>query len=263
MKKWMLMALISLLFLVPALAQAQPGKMIDRFFGRGGSSFRPDDLRVVQLEFSPDPVRQGQRLSFRITVVNQSRDAGRVDFIIRDQDEIIAEAIDVNIHPGENRIVFPEAAYRFSRSDHCFIVEADIERTRRPIDLAREFCARRTESGWTLSDRGVGPLFVEDLDMNPDPAMPGQDIRFKVTLRNDGRPVRGDIRIHDRDQLVVRVDNVLIPRGQGEFQFPFTRYSFQRSDHCFKVLVDIDRTPHPIDAAREFCARPLGWTLGR
>jgi hypothetical protein len=193
--------------------------------------------------------------------MNSSRDSGRINFIVRDRDEFISEAWDVNIHPGENRINFPATNYRFSRSEHCFIVEVDIERTRRPIDMAKEFCAQRTYSGWTLSDRRIGPLYVEDLDMNPDPATPGQAIQFRLRLRNDGRPIRGNIRIQDKDQIVVLADNVPIPRGRSDFQFPYTRYSFQRFDHCFTVLVDVERTYYPVDAAREFCAKPIGWTL--
>jgi hypothetical protein len=168
---------------------------------------------------------------------------------------------DVNIYSGENRIDFPETYYRFSRSDHCFTVETDIERSRQRIDVAKEFCLQRIRSGWTMSDRGVGYLFVEDLDMRPDPATPGQDVRFRVKLRNDGRPIRGTIRIQDKDQVVAQVENITIPQGLSEVQFPHTRYSFQRFDHCFKVLVDFERTPYPVDAAREFCAKPMGWTL--
>jgi hypothetical protein len=186
--------------------------------------------------------------------------------VVKDRDEVISEARDVNINPGENRIDFSATNYRFSPGDHCFTVDVDIERNRRPIDLAKEFCARRTAMGWTLGDKGmgplgIGPLYVEDLDTNPDPMTPGQDVGFRVRLRNDGRPIRGNIRIQDKDQVVVQVENVLIPRGHSDFQFPYTRYSFQRSDHCFTVLVDIERTPYPVDAAREFCAKPMGWTL--
>jgi len=112
-----------------------------------------------------------------------------------------------------------------------------------------------------MTDRRIGPLYVEDLGMNPDPAATGQNVRFRVKLRNDGRPIRGTIRIQDKDQIVVLVENVSIPRGYSNFQFPYTRYSFQRFDHCFTVLVDFERTPYPVDAAREFCAKPTGWTL--
>jgi hypothetical protein len=261
MKKHMCMVVIGCLFLMTALAQAQVDKMLDRFLQRGEPRIRPSELRVLNLEVFPDPIREGQRISFRVTIANDSDHSGRISLTIKDRDDIVSEVRDVNINSGENRIDFPETYYRFSRSDHCFTVEADIGRTRQRIDVAKEFCARRTRGGWTLSERGIGNLFVEDLDMYPDPALPGQEVQFRVKLRNDGRRIRGTIRIQDKDQVVAQVENITIPRGLSDFQFPYTRYSFQRFDHCFTVVVDFERTPYPVDAAREFCAKPTGWTL--
>jgi hypothetical protein len=77
----------------------------------------------------------------------------------------------------------------------------------------------------------------------------------------ENRIDRGDIRIQDKDQVVAQVENVSIPRGSNDFQFPYTRYTFRGLDHYFTVLVDFERTPSPVDAAREFCAKPMGWTL--
>jgi hypothetical protein len=263
MKKYIFILVIGCLFLIPALTQAQLDKVLDRFLQKDQKEerIRSEDLRIVELEFSPDPIREGQRVSFQITINNNSRHSGRMTLIIKDRDEVISEGRDVYVNPGENRIEFPLMDYRFSRSDYCFTVEADIERNRRPIDMAKEFCAQRTRSGWTMRGRETFALYVEDLDMNPDPAIPGQDVRFRVKLRNDGRPIRGTIRIQDKDQVVVQVENVSIPRGYSDFQFPYMRYSFQRFDHCFTVVVDSERTLYPVDAAREFCAKPMGWTL--
>jgi len=261
MKKCMFIIVIGCLFLITTLAQAQGDKIFDRFLPRGESGIRPEDLRIAQLEFYPDPVQEGQRVSFHITVENDSRNIGLITIAIKDRDQLVTAVRDFRINPGENRIDFPETNYRLSRSDNCFTVEVAIDHTRRVTELTKEFCARRTYSGWTLADQGVRRLYVEDLAMNPDPVTPGQDIRFKVRLRNDGRPIRGDIRIQDKDQIVAQVENVSIPRGYSDFQFPYTRYTFQALDHCFKVLVDIDRTPYPVDAVKEFCAKPMGWTL--
>ncbi len=261
MKKRIFIVVIGCLFLMTSLAQAQADKMIDRFFQRGEPEIRPEDLRIIQVEFSPDPVREGQRISFHVTIMNYSRSPGRITLAIKDRDELVTAVRDIRIDPGENRIDFPETNYRLSREDHCFTIEAAIDHTRRVIELTKEFCARRTYSGWTLGEREMGRLFVEELAMSPDPVTPGQDIRFRVRLRNDGRPIRGDIRIQDKDQVVVRVENVSIPRGYSDFQFPYTRYTFQALDHCFTVLVDLDRTPYPVDTARQFCAKPMGWTL--
>ena len=261
MKKHMVILVIVCLFLLTGLAQAQVDKTLERFFQRGESEIRPEDLRIAQLEFSPDPAREGQEISFHIIIMNNSRDSGRITLAIKDRDQLVTAVRDIRINPGENRIDFPETNYRLSRGDTCFTVEGAIDHSRQVAGLTKEFCAQRTNRGWTLSDQGMGRLYVEDLAMNPDPVAPGQDIRFRVRLRNDGRPIRGDIRIQDKDQVVAQVENVSIPRGYSDFQFSYTRYTFQSLDHCFTVLVDLDRTPYPVDAAREFCAKPMGWTL--
>jgi len=265
MKKYGMIVLIVCLFVIPSLSQAQSpaDKILERVFGREESRIRPEDLKVVQLDISPDPVRQRQRVVFRVTISNDSRYSGRVTLAIKDNDEIISEVRDAMLRPGDNQVSFPETSYRFSRSDHCFTVEADIERTRSMIDTSREFCAKRTNLGWTLSDEKIGPsLYVEELEMNPDPAAPGLEIRFRIKMRNDGRrPIRCDVRIQDRDQVVAQVENVSIPRGSSELQFTHSRYIFQRFDTCFTVLVDFEGTPYPVDASRKFCAKPMGWTL--
>jgi hypothetical protein len=209
---------------------------------------------------NPDPVREGQWVNFQAVVSNLSRHSGRVNLFIKDSDEVVAAVYDVALRPGDNRIAFPQTKYRFSRNEHCFTVEVDIERTRRPVEVAREFCARRTYQGWTMTAPRIA-LFVEDLGMLPDPASPGQEVRFRARLRNDGSPVRANIRIQDRDQIVTQLNDVFLPQGYSDFLFPFIRYQFQRNDHCFVVIVDVERTPYRVDAAREFCARPFGWSL--
>jgi hypothetical protein len=174
---------------------------------------------------------------------------------------VVAAVQDVSLRPGDNRIVFAQTHYRFHRHESCLTVEVDIERSRRPVDAAKEFCARRTYQGWSMRAPRVGPLFVEDLDMSPDPVRPGQEVRFRARLRNDGGPLRVDLRIQDRDQVVAQLNDVHLRPGHSEFVFPYTRYPFERSDHCFAVIVDVERTPYRVDTAREFCAKPLGWSL--
>ena len=257
-KKIFGIALLGFLFLFPSLSQSQPDKIFERLLG---PMIQPGDLRVLQLEMSPDPVRQGQRVSFQAVISNLSRHSGRVSLIIKDRDEVVAAVNDVVLRPGDNRVPFPQTDYRFERNEYCFTVEVDIERSRRPVDLAKEFCARKTFQGWTMASHRVGPLFVEDLDIQPDPVSPGQEVRFRARIRNDGSPIRANIRIQDRDQVVAQLNEALVPRGTSEFLFPYARYQFQRLDHCFTVIVDVERTPYRVDAAREFCAKPYGWSL--
>ncbi len=257
-KRILVILLLGFLFLFTSWAQSQPAKVFEKLFR---PMLQPGDLRILQLEMSPDPVRAGQSVSFRAVVSNVSKHPGRVSLFVKDRDEVVTAVHDVAIKPGQNEIVFPQTNYRFSRNEYCFIVEVDIERSRRPVDLAKEFCARKTFFGWSMTAPRVGPLFVEDLEMRPDPVSPGQEIRFRVRLRNDGRPIRANIRIQDHDEIVVQLNDVFLQPGHSEFFFPYTRYPFQRSDHCFIVTVDVERTRYRVDATREFCAKPLGWTL--
>ncbi|MCX8118171.1 MAG: hypothetical protein N3G78_09590 [Desulfobacterota bacterium] len=219
------------------------------------------DLTVLQLEVLPDPVREGQRMGFEVLLANRSRHSALAHLFIKDRDEVVAQAYEVWVRPGENRISFPPTSYRFSRWEPCFTVEVDIDRTRRPIDLAREFCLRQTPQGWTMKTQQIGRLVVEDLEFSPDPITPGREVRFKATLRNEGPPLRANIRILDRDQLVVQMKDVFLPRGTSQILFPNSHYLFQRFDHCFTVQVDVERTPYQVDAVRHFCAKPAGWTL--
>ncbi len=258
-KTWMMC--LGLLMFFPSFVNSQPVPPFDKLMERWAPRLHRSDLQVLQLEMIPDPVWEGQRIRFEAIITNLSHTSGRLNLFIKDRDEMVTSAQDVLVKSGHNRIVFPSTGYRFSRYEHCFTIEVDIERTRRSIDVVREFCARRTYAGWTLKELRVGPLFVEDLDMYPDPARPGQEVRFRVRLRNDGSPLRGNIRIQDRDETIVQLNDAHIPNGYGEYHFPYVRYLFQRFDHCFTVVVDVERTPYRTDAAREFCAKPMGWTL--
>jgi hypothetical protein len=114
-------------------------------------AFHHRHLRVTDLTMSPDPALQGQRIKFSMSIVNDSSHSRRVSIAIRDGDELVSEVSDIRVRPGTNRIKFPYSGYRFSRQDHCFVVLVDIERSSRPVDLARRFCAQRTYRGWSLS----------------------------------------------------------------------------------------------------------------
>lgn len=248
--------LLGLLILVPSFVHAQP-----ELFQIIGPSIDPRDLRVVQIEMAPDPAREGQLLRFYVTISNLSYFSGWASIFIKDRDEVVTAAHDVLLRPAYNRIAFPETNYPLWRYKHCFTVEVEIERTRRPVDLVKEFCSRRSVYGWTLSSIVIGPFLVEDLEMFPDPVQPGQEVRFRLRLRNEGPSIHANIRIQDRDQIVAQLTNVILHRGSAEYHFPYTRYPFQRFDNCFTVFVDVERTPYRVDSVREFCARPLGWTL--
>lgn len=112
-------------------------------------------------------------------------------------------------------------------------------------------------------------LQVVDLDMSPDPVAEGQRIReWRVRLRADAS---GECRT--RIRIVERTDNDLVGAervhglrpGMNAIEVePLERYRFTRDEHCFRVLVDVEGTWRPVDAARSFCARRVAgrrWTL--
>ena len=262
MKKWWMIIFIGCFMIVPVIAHAQLDKLLEGLLGRGDEGVSLEQLKVTQLEMVPDPAREGQRVAFRATISNSSRNHVRLVLAVMDRDRVVSQINDVYLQSGDSQINFPETNYQFSgREERCFTIETNIDRRWVPIAMAEEFCPRRSPAGWSTHDRGVGQLQVEELLMSPDPVTPGQEVRFMVRLRNDGRPVRGNIRIQDRDQVVVQTDSVNIPRGLTDFQLPRSQYTFQRMDTCFTVSVDVDRTPYPVDASKEYCANPTAWTL--
>jgi len=112
--------------------------------------------------------------------------------------------------------------------------------------------------GWRLSQISMGPYFVDDLEMVPDPAKPGQEIRFNLRLRNSGPPVRANICIEDGDELVARLNDVLVESGKREFQFPYTGYFLQRLDHCFTVVIEVAGKLYKAETTRELCVKSMG-----
>jgi hypothetical protein len=256
---------VALCFFVPVVASAQVDKILDQLRGRDRESapqgVRFRDLRVTRVEMSPDPVRGGDPVTFQATVVNDSRGSGRVHLFLRDRDEVVSEVRNLTLAPGENIVNFPRSPYRFDRHDPCFIVEMDTPRGREAVASEREFCARRTREGWSFSSVVVGPFFVENLAMVPDPVMIGEPYGFVVELRNEGSAIEGRIEVLEGNQVVTSLAGVQIPRGRSRFSLPSSWDTFQKVDSCFAVNLIVGRTVPRLDGNLEFCVRPLGWTL--
>ena len=248
---------IACLLIVPVLAHAQFDKFLENFFGRGDRRINLDSLTVTQMEMIPDsPWENDQPAAFRAIIANSSRYAVRVDLAVVDKDRVVTQVSNASLGPGNNQIDFPETSMQFSRGEQrCFTLQTNIDHRWVPITMAAKFCSERPRR-----DRGV-ELSVEGLRMDPDPVSPGQEVGFVVRLKNDGRHIRGNIRIQDSDQVIAQTDTLRIPRGVTNFKLPSSRYTFQRMDTCFTVSVDVDRTHHQVDATEEYCANPTAWTL--
>jgi len=114
----------------------------DRMVYCGGSH----RLRVVDLDISPDPIAEGQRIN-RWFVRLRGDASGECRTVIRSRDEsgeVGGRERVYGLRPGINEIeIEPLERYRFSRSEHCFDVVADIAGTGRRVDAERRFCARQ------------------------------------------------------------------------------------------------------------------------
>jgi len=108
------------------------------------------ELRVVELKMSPDPVRPRERVQFAAEIYNRSHDSGNVGITLNDRDQLVAFLPNVVIRPGANRVVFPLTAYHFQRQDHCFVVKVNIKGNQYPLDVAKQFCAYEVQGGWSL-----------------------------------------------------------------------------------------------------------------
>jgi len=129
-------------------------------YGRGWSLCgRSSNLRVVDLDISPDPVTECQQVR-----------SWRVD-LRADVDRECATTVQIqerpgNITVGTKRVYYlrlgtntitvqPDSRYRFSQARHCFTVITDIDETPRAIDASGNFCAQKQGNGWTMAGRCV------------------------------------------------------------------------------------------------------------
>ena len=136
---------LKILLLIIAAAALQSCVVVDdpNRLGACGGSHR---LQVTDLDVSPDPLAEGQRIS-RWFVRLRADGTGECRTTIRVQDEsgdLVAGERVWRLRPGVNEIeLTPLERYRFSGSERCFQVIADIAGTGRPVDAARRFCARQ------------------------------------------------------------------------------------------------------------------------
>jgi hypothetical protein len=126
--------------------------------GRGGSCRRGDGLKIQDLDMTPDPVIEGQRVrawKVRINFAGQ-RDC-ETDVIIREGNNVVGQARNYNMRPGVNEIEIPAAdGFRFRGRELCFNVQADLDGSRQKVDAESRFCARQ-RTMWSMrepEDRG-------------------------------------------------------------------------------------------------------------
>jgi hypothetical protein len=123
-------------------------------YGRGGCR-RGDRLQIQDLDMSPDPMVEGQRIrSWKVRVQFDGNRECETEIAVREGGEIVAQARRINLRPGINEIdLRPVENYRLRGNEHCFNVQVDLEGSRRDVDAARRFCAHQRPA-WSMRERG-------------------------------------------------------------------------------------------------------------
>lgn len=122
---------------------------------------RGDRLSIQDLDMSPDPVIEGQRIrSWKVRIRFDGRRECETEVYIREGNHVVGHARDYKMRPGVNEIEIPAAqGFRFDGREHCFNVQIDLEGSRQQIDADRRFCATQ-RSAWSMNERGDRGRFL-------------------------------------------------------------------------------------------------------
>lgn len=150
---WIKAALLMGLLSAPLVDTAPQVTAAD--WGRGNSCRRGDRLRIEDLDMSPDPMIDGQRMrSFRVRLRFDGNRECETTVAVREGGETVGIEQRFNLRPGINDIELrPAEGYRFRGREHCFNVVVDLEGSRKELDAARRFCAQQ-RSAWSMREPG-------------------------------------------------------------------------------------------------------------
>jgi hypothetical protein len=148
-KAALLTGLLSLLlmYLAPATWAAE--------YGRRNSCRRADRLQIQDLDMSPDPIVEGQRLrEWKVRIHFDGRRNCETDIVVHEGGNNVGYLRNYNLRPGINEVTIP-VSERFSMRgrEHCFTVQVDLDGTRQRVDADRRFCAAQ-RTMWSMRERG-------------------------------------------------------------------------------------------------------------
>jgi hypothetical protein len=141
------------IFLIDLAPEATAAE--DRGDWRHNACRRGDRIAIQDLDVSPDPLVEGQRIrAWKVRVkLDGNRDCN-TEIEIREGGETVGRVRRTTLRPGITEIdVQPTERYRFQGREHCFNVVVDLDGTRREVDSARRFCAQQRPS-WSMRERG-------------------------------------------------------------------------------------------------------------
>ena len=121
--------------------------------GRGNACRRGDRLKIQDLDMSPDPVVEGQRIrEWKVRIRFDSRRDCETDIVIREGNDTVGRVRNFNLRPGVNEITIPASeGFRMRSREHCFDVQVDLDGSRQRVDADRRFCAAQ-KTMWSMRE---------------------------------------------------------------------------------------------------------------
>ncbi len=153
MMAWIKAAFLTALLSTLAMNLTPEVTAADR--GRGNSCRRGDRLNIQDLDMSPDPVIEGQRIrAWKVRINFAGQRECDTDVFIREGNNTVGQARTFKLRPGVNEIDIPAAdSFRFRGRELCFNVQVDLEGSRQQIDADRRFCATQ-KTVWSMREPG-------------------------------------------------------------------------------------------------------------
>jgi len=137
------------------LMNATPETMAADGDRRGRGCQRGDRINIQDLDMSPDPVVEGQRV--RAWKVRINFEGGReceTDIVVREGSNVVGQSRNFRMRPGVNELEIPAVeGFRHTGREHCFNVQVDLDGSRQQVDAARRFCARQRPM-WSMREAG-------------------------------------------------------------------------------------------------------------
>jgi hypothetical protein len=114
---------------------------------------RGDRVQIQDLDMSPDPVIDGQRIrAWKARVRFDGRSDCNTDIYIREGNNVVGHARDYKLRSGINDIEIPAREnFRFRGREICFNVQVDLDGSRQQIDADRRFCATQ-RTMWSMRE---------------------------------------------------------------------------------------------------------------
>jgi hypothetical protein len=150
---WIKAALLTGFLSILMMDSVPEATAADRDRGRPSSCRRGERLNIQDLDMLPDPVIDGQRVrAWKVRINFAGQRECDTNIIVREGNNVVGQARDFKMRPGENAVEIPAAdSFRFRGRETCFNVQVDLEGSRQQVDADRRFCARQ-RSTWSMSE---------------------------------------------------------------------------------------------------------------